>query len=491
MKTATPLVATDALLFDTTLSPDEKIVLAATLGFPNRNPSQTQTAEATGLHRLTVIEAQKKLNVHHPDILFIPDGPLIVFGTDKVDELWLTLGRDHLDRPIQVPPPAAVWDRPAQNSKNAHDRTPNRLIDVWEKFDPQHPSNVRQRIELPASIHTTLAKGKGVKNASLVRLVALALAREQLLRGAIQISAETLASMIDADPRAVKRITTRFLHDGVLRVHQDGNEPVYVMPGATDASPMTPDDFDPARTKTMVTLQFDEGEECPHGCVHSALWFDVLTTDAGLALIFREVRELGDKVAAHFLELDPSVKDHQHGWNTTETILLSLRRAATELATNDTAYLKKTPCVSQEDPVPVTRRPPLLPTTDYPIKPSRAAADEHDQPEPSQATGDGEVAQTGRARQSKPTRRKYPDRFGTFVFADDATEAALSRYVAAIETKYGHNEGANFFRTACLEWGPLGTEVLRGLRAMLPHLDPDVSTDTAFLDAILGDEEAA
>lgn len=62
------LVLPDTALFDDDLEPEDRIVLAATLGFfERRNASLTQLATATGLHRRSVIDAQRRLGAWKGD----------------------------------------------------------------------------------------------------------------------------------------------------------------------------------------------------------------------------------------------------------------------------------------------------------------------------------------------------------------------------------------------------------------------------------------
>jgi hypothetical protein len=445
--------ATDALLFDTSLTFDERLVLAATLGHPTRSPSLTETADATGLHRQTVRDLQVALNHHHPSIVRHDDGRVTI----KVRE-----GEDGVP---EIPLPVALWQRPYEwferNPTDPRYGFSNTLLYVREQYDPRAPANKGRWIELPASIHTRLARGKGVSNAAIVRLVALVYASEQLQRGAIQMDDYTLAELLGADKKQIGKIRRRLIEDGILRVVQHGKktDPVYTMPGAAPGSSKTSADFDATKTKRMMTLQIAGGE-----------FYSVLTSEAGYEHLVR-LFEAAPPTAAEAFWQDRSIHIYGEGWNTLDAMLQALEIAIPTTGADPAPVLKKHPAGSHKEPSRFSERTGrALPTTYYPIKPSTPTDHAHQDGPPSpsarpdgeertraKASGDEEQKREHRHPYARARRDFKPREFGykLFYFIDDAeTDAYVLRVHKAITAKHSPADANSFLRDAINPAGP-------------------------------------
>jgi hypothetical protein len=184
------LILTDRTLFDRQLSLAAKVVLGVTLGCRERNASQRQLIEWTGLHESTVRAAQNELDAIRSH-----------WEVDEDEELI----RDDAGEPVEFESKFADLDRP----KSARERNKNnprfvrstRLTSLWVDADPAQ--NPGRRTELPGAILERIQRGG--KNRALLCLAALAYARVQLQHGAIQAPDEVVAWWIGAETGQAKR----------------------------------------------------------------------------------------------------------------------------------------------------------------------------------------------------------------------------------------------------------------------------------------------
>jgi hypothetical protein len=208
---------TDHVLFHPRLSHAAKLVLAATLAYPNRDPSLTQLEAATGLGRLTIINAQNELEREQ------------ITGLDRPRHPW----ERHADKPRFQRTSKLAWIAP--------------------EADPLQRANRNKTVELPGEFAAQMPRGK--KNSVLYPIVALALVREQLRRGAIQIEDDPLAALLRISPRQVQRIRQDLRRSGLLdSARRDRPCDVLTFPGATARDP-DPAALDPSRTRRLVPLQ--------------------------------------------------------------------------------------------------------------------------------------------------------------------------------------------------------------------------------------------
>lgn len=484
-----PLRITDAALFELEL--DEALVLAATCGYPNRNPSLTQLAATTGLHRASVKIGQDKLEACLGRPYVEGEGAKVLTGGELIDQMR------QMD--ANVPPPVG-WHRARQvaplvtfdKPEHFYDRQPdsprytrsNRITWIQPKYDPDHPRNVGKVVELPASVLAKIPRGRGVTNAPLLRLLALAYVREQLRRGASQVEDRLLADRfgiyeVDQDTgfyeglavRQVARTRDKLAQAAVIELHDDGDGlPIYVMPDGTPGSDKTVDDFDPARTRRIriLGLDGDDGQE-------------IVATDAQHAELSRRIRMLGHSRARTELRglLDPFD-------------LLDAARLIDRLSQMKTLRL------SNEDPTFAARRTGLLPSTDDlstsslpPIE--KGAGSRLDVEDDFSGQGEAGPLPSANNRQSADTRSQDPsierrewsgDFPNLYYYADDRLHQQIVRFVAAIESRYGRPEAVGFLRWACLESTGSGLAVLELLRLRLPGVEPE-SHDPGAGDVLL------
>lgn len=326
-----PLVFTDELLFSGQ-EPNAKVVLAATLGVPNRDPSLSQLAEMTGLKRNTVKAAQDEL--------------------ERWRTMWLEVAEE---MKLCLPGVLVVYDKPEQwydrYRDNPRFNRSNKVTSVWLAFDPtpSRASDAPPRIELPAHIHTRLPRRS--RSAAVLRLVAAVYAREQLRRGAIQIEDETVARKLGLkevvggweegpNVRQVARARETLIAAGILVVHDADAQPcpIYTMPGATPQRVENPAALEPEWTFRFRRHRLkDAGEQ-----------LDVYATDAQWATVLTLVRHLGDVEAVDAIfdaGLDP-LDD-----NEAEKVIDALARACPPSVRN--TYLRTTRHLSADDEIPI------------------------------------------------------------------------------------------------------------------------------------------
>ncbi|MGH2383396.1 MAG: hypothetical protein ACRDG7_19570 [Candidatus Limnocylindria bacterium] len=483
-----PLRITDAALFELEL--DEALVLAATCGYPERNPSLTQLVESTGLKRNSVKAAQDKLEACMGRPYVEGQGARRLTGGELLEQM------KQADE--NVPPPMG-WHRARQAAplvifdkpEHWYDREPdnpryqrsNRITWIQPKYDPDHPGNIGRMIELPASVLAKIPRGRGV-NAPLLRLLALTYAREQLRRGAIQIEDRLLAdrfSIYEVDRetgyyeglavRQVERTREKLAQAGVIDLRDEGDGlPVYVMPGGTPGSDKTPDDFDPARTKRIrpLGLEGDDGQE-------------IVASDEQHAELHRHIRTLGGRAprAAELKGLlDP----------------LDLLDAAPLI---DRLSRKRHLLLPEEIPTIAGRDTGLLPSTNDLSKSSLPPLEKGEPPrrdvqddfsgEGDEGSASASTRPSAGLRSSDPTieRREWSGDFpNLYYYADHPTHQTIRRFVEAIESRYGKPEAVGFLRWACLESTGSGLAVLELLRLRLPGVEPG-SHDTGAGDVLL------
>jgi hypothetical protein len=208
-------LATEAVLFHPRLSHPAKLALAASLTYPNRNPSLSQLEAATGLRRKTIIDAQNELE------------------------------REEIARYDR---PRHPWEREPGSHRF---RRSNRLTWVAREADPYHAANAKKKIELPGVIAALLPRGKN--NAARFPLVALVYALEQLRRGAVQMEDEVAASLLRLEKRQVQRIRQEMRRLGLLVfVRREAPADIFTFPGATVHDPGRI--LDATRTRRFVPL---------------------------------------------------------------------------------------------------------------------------------------------------------------------------------------------------------------------------------------------
>lgn len=228
------LVLADETLFDTFYSFEARLVLAVQLGYPNHNPSLEQIAAVAAMNRHTVLAAQAELET------------TFSVWTDNGDGIQHVGGYQlaALDRP------SAGRDR--RGSYPRFNRS-TRVEKVARWADPRDPANGGRWGSLPGAILERLPRGR--KNNALIRLAALAYAREQLRAGAIQIGDDALAYLLGSTPRKIGSARRLLAEAGILRfVRRDRPCNIYTMPGGTPGRPENPDALDPLRTRRLDHL---------------------------------------------------------------------------------------------------------------------------------------------------------------------------------------------------------------------------------------------
>ena len=274
------LKLTDAVLFDRSLPFDARAVLALTLGHQGKNPSVDYTAAAIGLQPRTVLTAQRVLE-YGTRVWTMDDAGAIALVADC--------------------PATATFDRPSEwyerhpNSPQFHRSTKLDVLAPWAKpADHAHA-------ELPADIAARLPKRE--HHNSIVRLVALAYAREQLIRGAIQIEDASLAYLLGASPRQVRRAREQLLREGILRFERrEGPCDIYTMPGGTPVRPIDPDALEPLWTRRLATLTI------------GPFLLNLYASPSELDTAARLVDKIGEpKSIAALVTAFPTVEEHLHG----------------------------------------------------------------------------------------------------------------------------------------------------------------------------------
>jgi len=461
-----PLRITDKLLFANE-ELNAKNVLAATLGYPNRNPSLTQLAHATGLSRHTVQEVQKNL-----------------------DKWTVRIVEEHADGSATAAfrVPRARYDRPDQwydREKNSpRFNRSNRLATAYLAYDPDHEDYA----SLPAAIVDRLPRKS--KSASLLRMVALVYAREQLIRGAIQIEDEVIARRLDLwelrngfmegpGTSQVKTARHALIEAHILVVYDTDAHPfpIYVMPGATPQRPENPAEFQPEWTK-----RFQRAE-----------WIDTFASDSQFDTILSLARILGEDDASEAMEaagLDP------WGDEEGEDVIESLRAALPE---DEQAPIENTPPEERTDTYLGTNR--HLPRNEQ--TPTSARTDTGQVPLPRTSTpssaegaktdhtgedGDGfsgeEEAVTSRPR--FPRHELGADFFNIFCFADDQTFQIIEAWKDHFIRKYGQGDAAELLRAVFLEHGPLGRQIVTGLHVRFPDVQIGADEPEVNLDDLIG-----
>jgi hypothetical protein len=264
----TALRITDELLFDRSRSVQERVTLAATLAYPDRNPSLTQLEERAASSRLSVIEAQNELERYEP------------IWTEEADGSFSLLS----SRLVTYDRPSHYYDREPDNPRF---KRPNRVVAIEPWADPDRA----RFVELPLDVVERLPRGH--KNSALIRLLALFYAREQLRFGAIQKEDAFVARLLlgqaekrypDQYQRAIRRARDAMIEANVLSVADDTAEPapIYTMPGATPGREPDLERFDPARTERLQEIELG-----------GILFGDVLGSDAEAASARQLARQLG------------------------------------------------------------------------------------------------------------------------------------------------------------------------------------------------------
>ena len=494
------LRASDDLIFAPYYSFNARVVLAAILAYPERDPSLKQLQAQTGLDKKAIGQATHELEATAEKPHENADG----------DILYPQKQAARFNRPEHP------WER---NPDNPRFNRSTRLAAIQEKYDDAARSNSKTRIELPGAILDKLPRGKGIKNAALLRLVALAYCADQLRRGAIHKEDATLAYELGANTRQIKHARTALRDCGVVLVVK-GRPNVYTMPNGTPGKPENPDQLSEGTTKHLYEIKF--------GTTEVAWPFDVRATKRELDEIRRLATRLGYDATDEILFADKTVT--KDGPCRAEAIIASLTKAlafidklheagdeldAQGLPTTEeevveyALQLTKEECPAnpvvaspkpQDGPVSTTRRPGLLPSTlealstpsSNPAPDVAGASEETPTTEDGGGSSSSASSEEGKPGQSNPHPRRQHGRewFSVFYFTDDATHAYIVSYRDALEAKHGQAEAANFLREACYGRGPRpkGRDVADWLRSRVPGLDPaQPEEDTSFLDGLLGE----
>jgi hypothetical protein len=226
----------DAFLFDAFYSFDARAVHAVTLGHPGGNPAVDYVAEALGIGPAEVIAAQRDLELEVDELREQDDGSVALTRTYQ----------------------AATYKRPTTRFHTGP--TPLRFTDSTKLIDTAPEAGLYNQgkknlyAELPAEVAVKLPK-RGRHN-SLVRLVAFGYAREQRIRGEIQIEDEAVAYLIGASARQARRVRELLIHKGILTfVRREQPCNVYAMPGAAPRPQDEPEPVNPAWTRRLLDLQ--------------------------------------------------------------------------------------------------------------------------------------------------------------------------------------------------------------------------------------------
>jgi hypothetical protein len=375
--------------------------------------------------------------------------------------------------------PRATYDRPDQWYDREKDsprfNRSTRLTATNRAYDPDHEVYA----SLPGTILAKLPRGTG-RSASLLRLVALYYAREQLIRGAIQSEDEVVARRLGLweirngwleGPATAQVATPRnaLLGPGILQVYDPGAHPcpIYVIPGATPQRPENPAEFQPEWTK-----RFQRAE-----------WIDTFASDSQFEAILSLARILGgeekaeDALYAAGFERGDDVE--------AEDALTALRAALPEN--------ERTPTQKRKDTYSETKGH-LLSTErtlgkSLPLprpKPSSAegAKTDHTGEDEDGFSGEGEAV-TSRPR--LPRHELGADWFNIFCFADEQTFQSIEAWRDHFIRKYGQPDAAELLRVVFLEHGPRGRQILTGLQVRFPDVQPGAEEPEVNLDDIIGD----
>jgi hypothetical protein len=206
------LKLTDDVLFDRFHTFEERAVLAVTQGHHGKNPSVRDLAKTLGIKDDAVMKAQQDLET---DFYFQIEQPR--------GDISFTYQLATFDRPSEF------WERQTTNPRF---RRSTRLEAVAPRAELYVGGVKKKWTELPRDIVKRLPKRR--HGNALVFLVALAYAREQLRRGAIQIEDDALAYLLGASEKRIAAIRRLLVKAGILKFERrDHPAHVYTMPGGT------------------------------------------------------------------------------------------------------------------------------------------------------------------------------------------------------------------------------------------------------------------
>lgn len=474
------LILPDSVLFDRELSHAAKVILGATIAFPNRDPSVTQLQAATGLKRQTIVAAQREL--------------------DREQDVWFEDEHGELE--------PATWQLVTYNRpRRWYDRQPdnprfnrsNRLVKIQDWANPHHRSNDGRRVELPGELVARLPRG--TKNAALTRLVAATYAREQLLRQAIQVEDQVVGRRLRCTPAQVRRIRERLIERGVLvRYRKDSPCTIYAMPGATPGRPERPEQLDPSRTRRLHELVIG-------GCFQSVYASAGEFSEAG-----RLINRLGDALATlawiSGTDFDP------HETEEIGPLLDALKQLDAHPPTIQSLEPDKLP--ESQETADSGHLPSHFGTRDfYPSPPSSKDVLDVENDEQDQDTSDVQAISAGHARSEAASeedrvrtaaagatgresrhRRVWPDCSNVYAYVTAAEEAEIQALADAVRAKpsLGDVEWRDALRSACLEGGASGPRILAQLRRRFGHLlEAQLDVDSgmaALLDQIGGTDDS-
>lgn len=431
------LKLTDEMLFDTTYSFEARAVLAATLGHQGKNPALNYTAEAIGLKRDAVIAAQRELE-HQVSV-----------WTDSDD------GQDfaHVGtyQSVSFDRPKGAFER--GDSKRFLRTTRLDQVAPWARLyldgQPTHWT------ELPAGIAARLPKRR--QNNSIVRLVALALAREQLRRGAIQIEDDALGWLLGATERQVRTVRELLLADDLL--HFERREPpcdIYTMPGATPGRETNADELRPEWTRRLTEATI------------GPFTFQLYACPSELETIARQLDRLGPDWALYALRVGiyTSLADRLDG-RQVAGILSTATRTQVD-SPGDTSPSKQVDRPGDTSPTPGGQEYYLEPST------SKTSSLLGPTTGPPQTPGDDVSGRAGEARAEKggqpmARRREWTNDTGLaiFCFADEPTFLKIEELRLDLQRRYGPAEAFGLLRDACIDHKGRGLTILRHLQDRL------------------------
>jgi hypothetical protein len=362
---------TDALLFGHE-EPHVRLVLAATLGHPTREPSITELVEATGLERATVIDSQRQID------------PLLTRALDygrALERGWRPTGDELIN--------LLVARRSGADAVIGLYETPRRTRDSYPKRDGTNALTILRReydsdladhpFKVPVGIGKKLPKGS--RSNAVRRLILAYYVRQQLIFGAILPDDLATADRLhlhrvdrttgyEEEPaaRQVESARSALLDCGALEAHPS-EAGLYVIPGGRPP------------VRDFYRASFKRARRLALGGFYVER-LAVPATDAQAERIRRLIRTLGSRPAE--LALWPDVIDeakYDDGYDDHETGGSERAIAALETAlstrrppqTNVTA----TPNEPDGHPEP-TRRPPASSTSTLDLEPFAPSGREGD-----------------------------------------------------------------------------------------------------------------
>jgi hypothetical protein len=492
---ALPLVCTDELLFSSELGYAKRALLAATLGHPNHSPSLSLLADTLGIHKAAVRQAQRELQAEGAElraysprlrrelILYTQAGatyaegmevqgwthtPTAVplYGDDRFNTQAVIEGQTVPVVAELTARPLAQYDRPTgahdRHADNPRYKRTNRLVRIHPGFDPHHPGNAGRVTEVPAAVAEKIRNGRGVSNRPFALLVLAYYVREQLRRGAIHVPDEVVAFELrygyddvtrEARTRQVRRIRERLIRDGILAASGDG---IHVAPEGTPGKPPVPEALDKQRSRSFHPLVIGDQE------------WSILGSQPELAEAARLARRLGDEQAANALrQASLYSDDHEPAGAVIDAL-----RAALNQAVSEAPCQMKPPSRPNEAPISTKSSPGVLPPTsptstsstseaELPRLTSLPGADDDDETDTQGGTpssdsptrSEPQAPETpalregpGRASRRQRKKREYPDRYQTYIHANDEEGAELEKLHSALTAKYGEGEALFYWR---------------------------------------------